>query len=367
MRIGIVANDTRGGVQPYVALGVGLKRAGHAVALAAPSDFTDMIADHGLTPAPLSGSVEAVVRASGGAAGGPLRSMRLVVRELGARLSHWTMELLSACQDVDVITGGIGGMVVGLPVAERLGKPFIESHLQPTGLVTSRFPGVLFPRAPRWPGVWPLSHHLSHLALWTLFEMAMARVRKEQLNLPARAPPRRNPIVYGFSRHVLPPLPQHDRARYVTGYWTLPEPDFTPPAELERFLATADPVVSIGFGSMAGAEGDATAEVLKAIRSVGVKAVLLTGWGGLADGGGAEDVFADSLVAARLALSPDGRGHPPRRGRNHRREPWSRRSDFGRTFRDGSALLGRPRCSAGCRALAHPTLASDCGPLGASG
>jgi len=38
MRIAVVCNDTRGGIQPYVALGLGLLRAGHEVRAVAPSD-----------------------------------------------------------------------------------------------------------------------------------------------------------------------------------------------------------------------------------------------------------------------------------------------------------------------------------------
>lgn len=43
MRIAIVSLDTRGGIQPYVAMGLGLQRAGHAVRMVAPSDFKSMI------------------------------------------------------------------------------------------------------------------------------------------------------------------------------------------------------------------------------------------------------------------------------------------------------------------------------------
>ena len=47
MRIAIVCNDTRGGIQPYVALGLGLQRAGHEVRAMAPSDLASMFTDAG--------------------------------------------------------------------------------------------------------------------------------------------------------------------------------------------------------------------------------------------------------------------------------------------------------------------------------
>jgi sterol 3beta-glucosyltransferase len=98
------------------------------------------------------------------------------------------------------------------------------------------------------------------------------------------------PILYGFSRHVLPLTAPN---RHVTGYWTLPAgPGWTPPPALEAFLARGGPVVSIGFGSMASATPETvTALVLGAVRRAGVRAVLLSGWGGLAALPPSDDLF----------------------------------------------------------------------------
>jgi UDP:flavonoid glycosyltransferase YjiC (YdhE family) len=85
MRIALVCNDTRGGVQPYVALGVGLQGAGHEVRAVAPSDLAEMFTAVGIPVAPLSGSIEALLRRSGGAAErGAIASMRLAARDARA-------------------------------------------------------------------------------------------------------------------------------------------------------------------------------------------------------------------------------------------------------------------------------------------
>lgn len=55
MRVAIVCNDTRGGMQPYAALGTGLQRAGHEVRVVAPAEFAGMFAAAGLAFMPLSG------------------------------------------------------------------------------------------------------------------------------------------------------------------------------------------------------------------------------------------------------------------------------------------------------------------------
>jgi UDP:flavonoid glycosyltransferase YjiC (YdhE family) len=201
---------------------------------------------------------------------------------------------------VDVVTGGVGGMVVGLSVAEKLGKPFIETQVQPVGAPTGAYPGVLV-AGPRWLGGWGyrLGHQLSELALWMPFRGAMGSARREVLGLTGRpSAADGQPVLYGFSRHVVPVPAGGDRERRVTGYWFLPAaPTWSPPPGLADFLARGGPVVGIGFGSMVADDPEAvTSLVLGAVRGAGVRAVLVTGWGGLTSHGQADEVFvADSL------------------------------------------------------------------------
>jgi UDP:flavonoid glycosyltransferase YjiC (YdhE family) len=54
MRITITTDGSRGDVRPYVALGLGLKEAGHEVLLAAPATFEGLAREHGLGVYPIS-------------------------------------------------------------------------------------------------------------------------------------------------------------------------------------------------------------------------------------------------------------------------------------------------------------------------
>jgi sterol 3beta-glucosyltransferase len=302
MRIAVVCNDTRGGVQPYVALGQGLAHAGHDVFAVAPAEFAPMFAGVGLPMAGLSGGDRAAeLRSTGIAEQGVVAAMRLMARELPAQINQWTKETLEACQGADILTGGIGGMVVGLSVAEKLRVPFIETHLQPVGAPTDAHPGVMLPWWPRWLGSsgMRLSHHLSDRAAWMAFKRPMSQAREKVLGLTGRSQAIGNPpVLYGFSRHVLEIPSDAMRQRHVTGYWSLPAAaTWSPPPALKKFLSPGPPVVSIGFGSMASAKPEeVTALVLDAVRKAGVRAVLLSGWGGLASMPETDDVFcADAL------------------------------------------------------------------------
>jgi sterol 3beta-glucosyltransferase len=297
MKIAIACNDTRGGVQPYVALAQGLAEAGHDVRAVAPAEFAPMFANISVPMHPLSGGEHAEkVRSTGIAEQGIIATMRMMARELPAQINQWTRETLAACEGVDVITGGVGGMVMGLSVAEKLSVPFIETHLQPLGVRTNQYPGIMLPWMPRWLGKKGLhfSHYLSDKAAWMAFKRPMDAARKNVLGLRGqRLSTVKTPVLYGFSPHVLD-VPMHDeRVRYVTGYWTLPaSQDWQAPSDLETFIARGEPLVSIGFGSMASSKPEELTElVLGAVKDAGVSAVLLSGWGGLRSFSSTKDVF----------------------------------------------------------------------------
>jgi sterol 3beta-glucosyltransferase len=304
MRIAVVCNDTRGGVQPYAALAAGLVRAGHDVRAVAPEEFGAMFAGIGVPMSPLSGGeMAAAVRATGIAERGAVATMRLMARELPRQINQWTRETLAACEGVELITGGIGGMVIGLAVAEKLGVPFIETQLQPVGVSTGEYPGVMLPWVPSFLGsdALRLSHRLSDRAVWMAFKGPMAKARADVLGLTGPTRGSAPPFLYGFSPHVLRVArDKHDhRVRVATGYWNLPPwaGAWSPPPGLERFLARPGPVVSIGFGSMAsGDPAEVTRLVGDAVGQAGVRAVLMSGWGGLAPAGGSPDLFTADAI-----------------------------------------------------------------------
>ncbi len=303
MKIAVLCNDTRGGIQPYLALAQGLKKVGHDVRAVAPSDFAPLFVESGIPATPLSGTSEAELQGSTNISErGIIATMRFMARELPARINTWTKETLEACEGADVITGGVGGMVIGLSVAEKLAVPFIETHLQPVGVVSDVYPGVLLARTPQWLGK-PgrrFSHFLSDKALWMSFQKAMTSAREKTLGLKGRNAANRQMVLYGFSRHVVPVTSNGngDRERHATGYWSLPaSTTWKPPPGLEEFLTRGGPVVSIGFGSMASDKPEAVTKLLlEAVRGAGVRAVLLSGWNGIKSLPNVDNIFfADSI------------------------------------------------------------------------
>ncbi len=103
----------------------------------------------------------------------------------------------------------------------------------------------------------------------------------------------------------------------VTGHWALPQPGVKD-TELKAFLSHG-PVLYAGFGSMNDGMGAARARtIVKASRSLGMKTLLVTGWGGLLSSlehYGAEDVLVrphvshtDVLAKIAVAIHHGGAG-----------------------------------------------------------
>jgi sterol 3beta-glucosyltransferase len=286
VKIGFVAIDTRGGVQPYAALALGLRAAGHEVRVVAPEDSLGMLIGLGLDARALSGSMREDAKLAAGTRGVVPRGVRGAMIERAVLRAE---ELLEAADGLEVLSGGIGGATIGVDVAEKLGIPFVHSHLQPVGFPSRHFPGVLAPWMPAVLGA-PgrrVSHAVTALALTVPFAAGSREVRRSVLGLPKhrRSPDPSTPILYGFSPYVVPPPPDWPSICKVTGYWFLPpDPGWAPPVALAAFLDTGPPPVAFGFGSMSSADSAALTEtVVAALRRSGQRAVLLSGWGGLED------------------------------------------------------------------------------------
>ncbi|MET8854260.1 glycosyltransferase [Amycolatopsis sp. NPDC004625] len=298
MQICVVAIDTRGGVQPYAALALGLQQAGHRIRVVAPEDFTGWLIGMGLDAVPLPGRMDDAARAAaqtGFSRGVVPKGMReQLVRQSLAN----ARALLDYADGSDAVLGGIGGAVLGLDVAERLGIPLVHAHLHPVGAVSPALTGVLTPWMPPWTGAAGnlIGSAITESALTLPFRAVSRAVRTEVLGLPRRRsrPSSARLSVYGFSRHVVAVPATWN----VTGYWFLPEEQaWTPPAELVTFLDSGEAPVCIGFGSMVSGDPAATARtVTEAIRRAGVRAVLLTGWSGMSDIAASDNVLVIDQV-----------------------------------------------------------------------
>jgi sterol 3beta-glucosyltransferase len=310
MRIAIIAMGSRGDVQPYISLGKGLKAAGHSVRLLTHENFEQLVNSYGLEFWPARGNVQEIMESP------KLRQLLekgnfLAINAYTSKAAQkaaidWAEDGLAACQGMDLLVVGVGGMSVALGLAEKLKLPLLQAYIFPF-TPTKAFPAILLPPfVAKFGGfVNLLSHHLFRQVMWQGARKGDRLARQQVLGLPP-APfwglynsvhLQRFPILYGFSPCILP-KPADWKNTCLTGYWFLDEAaDWTPPTALLEFLDGGKPPVHIGFGSMGSRNPEQTADlVLRAIAMTGQRAILQSGWGGLSKTDLPETVFiVDSI------------------------------------------------------------------------
>lgn len=293
MHIAIIALGSRGDVQPYIALGKGLKDAGHDVRLLAHENFKKLVNSHGLEFWPMLGNVQEIMETPEMRAllekGNFFTLTSRTAKEAQRAAIKWAQAGLVACQGMDLLLAGVGGLYLALALAEKLKIPFLPAYVFPF-TPTTAFPGILFPRSiGRFGGAvnW-LSHQVLRQIMWQGARTGDTLARKQVLHLP-KAPllgPHQvtpsYPTLYGFSPSVVP-KPSDWQNTHVTGYWFLDtEPDWEPPPALMDFLQGGAPPIYIGFGSMVSLNPEETADlVLQALAKTKQRAILLSGWSGL--------------------------------------------------------------------------------------
>lgn len=291
-RITIVASGSRGDVQPYVALGKGLKDAGYEVRLLASENFETLTTEAGLAFASTGVSIEEITQTDewravieGGNFIAILGKMQSEMKRHAATSARLLPPLLEGS---DVIVGGMASLSLH-GIAKQYQIPIIRAFVFPF-TPTAAFATPLVPKLPlggilnRW------SFHLTHQMFWQSSKAVDAELR-QIVGLPkgsfwgpfSEQERERTIALYGYSRHVLPRPHDWGAHHHVTGYWFLDAPDsWTPPTDLVNFLNRGAPPVYIGFGSMGSRNPREAGEIaLKALALSGQRGVLAAGWGGL--------------------------------------------------------------------------------------
>lgn len=275
MRITILAIGSRGDVQPYVALGLGLQAAGYQVQLASYARFEGFVTNRGLDFAPVGADPQAYIQA------------------LAKNVDYWRIfcdnleRLLADCWECCQGTEAIIYSQVALPgyhIAEKLKIPCFAAYTNPLTR-TRAFPHPLYTTDINLGGTYNWLTYVIHEQLrWQPVRKKINYWRQETLNLPPvpftgvyrQQQQQKIPILHCFSPDVIPKPDDWAAWAHVTGYWFLDAP-WQPPIELVNFIKSGSPPVYIGFGSMGEHNPRAMIDLgLNTLAQIGQRGILLT-------------------------------------------------------------------------------------------
>ena len=295
MKIAITTVGTRGDLQPYIALGLGLKEAGHEVLIVSSKNEETFVKSYGLDFFSLSVDIqklmdgEEVQEMSKG--NNPLKFILSHLKgskKLKQLMVETQGEIWTACQFADIIIFH-PGMPLGFFIAQEKKRISVMANPFPV-IATSDYPAILFYTSPRLGRLWnKITHKIFEKIFWSLSKSAVVEFwnKTVKTNKNFSASPMRQqiesgmPIINGYSNLFFNQPNEWQSNIHTTGNWFIEkEPNFIPPTELSKFIENGELPIYIGFGSMKDIKSfKTTLNIIKeALDITKQRAVIGLGW-----------------------------------------------------------------------------------------
>jgi sterol 3beta-glucosyltransferase len=305
MKIAIITAGGRGDIQPYIALGSGLKKAGYSVCMPASEEFRDIIIENDLEYIQTNSvNSQELLRSfemkNAAKSRNKLMFLSTMLKALKPMMVETFNETWEACQGCDLVITTIMGSMGARDSAEKLGIPCIHTLLIPA-CPTSGFQSPMAPSFLNLGIYNKITHKLTEQIVWQPFRTTINKWRKDILGLKPcdfwgisrKVYQGEVPVISGFSSSIIPRQEDWPESIRISGYWFLDEPEnWQPPEDLNAFLNAGSPPVYIGFGSMVDKDPEHITKIaIDALRLSGQRGILSAGWNGIGGGKLPKTVF----------------------------------------------------------------------------
>ena len=288
MNITILTYGSRGDVQPFIPLSLGLMARGHKVILAAPSRFKNLVEEYGIAFYPLAGDPEDLSRRLNDVGYNFIKQVREIMSHSLDIAADMVGQTQDACQDADLIIHTFAHLVGAHTLAREKNIPDVHIQTFPMFTPTGDYPNVTMPDL-GFRFLNRLTHIFSLQFTLLTSKLGFEQVRrregwpKRKLYSPFKPSPAhlRPPILCAWSPSLLPPSSDWKPNVHVTGYYFLPfDVSYNPPTELAEFLKRGDAPVCISFGSMVNKDAERIDSVIReALSQTNSRGIILSGWG----------------------------------------------------------------------------------------
>ncbi len=298
MKIAITTVGTRGDLQPYIALGLGLNAAGHEVLIVSSKNEEAFVRNYGLEFFALNVDIQKLID------GDEVQEMSKGSNPLKFILSHLKGskklrqlmvetqgEIWTACQSADMIVFH-PGMPLGFFMAQEKGRASIMANPFPI-IATKDYPAILFYTSPRLGQLFnKITHKIFEKLFWSLSRPAVVEFWNKRVKTKMNfsvSPMRQQidsgmPVLNGYSNLFFQQANDWPTNIHTTGNWFVEnEPNFIAPTELTNFIDKGEQPIYIGFGSMKDIGSfKATLNIIsEALDITRQRAVVGLGWSNL--------------------------------------------------------------------------------------
>jgi len=291
MHYSLVTYGSRGDIQPFVALALGLMAKGHKVTLAAPENFNSFITSYGVGFYPLHGDAEALVTSPGFSnavrSGSNLAFLKVALKKAHQIRGPLFDGICKACESADAIIVVNTCVFYAAAIAERFNKKWLIVQLNPPMIPTRAFP-MLMHNFPDIAWLNPYSYRLINSILWRLGKKDALELR-QRLGLPLLKGSLYNkimrdkvPMIHAYSPELITTPDDWDEAYSTAGFFYLPnmdKPQVALPDDLSAWLQAGNKPLYIGFGSIPFPDESKLIATITAILSTSDTRILFCqGW-----------------------------------------------------------------------------------------
>lgn len=301
MKIALTTVGSTGDTQPYIALALKLMEAGHQVRVCSHPFHEERFASRGIdyaacgpvvTQQRLNEMLDKMISSKN-----PVKQIRMLMEEaFFEEGDRYLDECKTATKGFDLAVSHMADFL-GQEAITQNNIPRIGVILAPAAIPT-RYNGVHL--APRISWLYPLQWRLMNALLASTDQRAMDYLRslggtKQNIKRFSALSPDLNLIA--SSPLISPTFPDLPSEFKVTGHWALPEPEYTPPKDLQDFFQKHPRPIVVSLGSMGGSHGEKlTRKLLAAVKISGLPAVIQSGYAGLFADDAPENVFFAGYV-----------------------------------------------------------------------
>jgi UDP:flavonoid glycosyltransferase YjiC (YdhE family) len=299
MKIGIFTYGTRGDVQPYVPLALGLKKNGHHIVLAAPENFEDFIESFGIEFHPLYGNVEEMMNSPGATtvlkAENTVKLMKYFFKALNSIKGPLRSSYVDGIKKVDFIIANLATLPIVSVIAEKQNKKMALTYFMPPVVATKEFPLADFDFLN-----FPLYNKLTYkIALHFFSKFVKKEINEFRLesglsplteSFSVYIDKKKLPGLYCISPSLIPQPQDWESHHKITGFLTISASNgqnaYLEPMsnELNEWLAQGEKPIYMGFGSNGIGNSEKFVSILKEILDATRERILFcTGWAGYQD------------------------------------------------------------------------------------
>lgn len=291
MKYGIITTGSRGDVQPFVSLALGLMRQGHDVTILAPQNFKDFVEGFNVKCIPLTGNTEEIIQSPQALKllrGGNILKFFYHLQKVAKKsVTQSNLDILEGCKEMDCLISSVLPFPIVYSIGEKYHKKCAVVFLSMPGIPTKEFPHPFFSS---FNFSWFNKFSYKVVLLGWLMIKERTNKFRETLNLPLNniwnSYLNSNTLtLFPMSKELITQPKDWPSNTHVTGFFNLPEKmrdghimDKLPHG-FKEWLSNGETPIYIGFGSIPIPDPVLFCKVLNDLLATpNTRIIFCTGW-----------------------------------------------------------------------------------------